>query len=248
MLNIARFQLGRYFRSPVAWSLAAVLVFIMAWIFLVQVERFIQLQPQLGSLEQPPGLTDIIVAPLLQSAAMFILLVLPLLSMRLVSDEYRSGSMALLLSSPLPLHRLVLGKYLALLALLGFLLVLIALMPFSLLLGGDLDIGRLLAGLLGLGLQLAAYGAIGLLMSTLSREPVVAAIATYGLLLLLSTIDLAPAMQGAGSLFSYLAINPHLSAFLAGRIALSDITYYLLIIVGSLALALYRLEARRCDG
>ncbi len=248
MLNLARFQLRRYFHSPLAWSLAAVVMFLLGWLFLVQVERFVRLQPQLPNLAQPPGLTDLVVVPLLQSASMLLMLVIPLLSMRLLSEEYRSGTITLLLSAPLPLHRLLLGKYLGLLGLLGFLWLLVGLMPLSLLLGGTLDLGRLAAGMLGLALQLAAFGAIGLLMSTLNREPTLAAVSCYGVLLALATLDLAPAMRSGGGLFHYLASNSHFSRLLSGMVHGSDIIYYLLLILGSLALALHRLEVRRCEG
>jgi ABC-2 type transport system permease protein len=246
MLAICFRELRSLFLSPLAWTLLGVMQLILAWLFLVQMEQFLEIQPRLVTLADAPGITDLVVIPLLDSAALIIMLLIPLLSMRLISEEYRSNSFSLLLSAPLSLTRIVLGKYLALLAILGIMLLLTALMPLSLLVGSQLDLGKLAAGLLGLGLELALFAAIGLFISSLTARPAVAAAGTYGLLLFLWIINLAAGAGGEGSsLFSWLSPAHHYHQLLSGLVSSSDLVYFLLLSSAFLLLTIHRLERRR---
>jgi len=248
ILHIAGRELRSLFLSPLAWSLLAVAQFILAWSFLVQIEGFQTVQPRLAGMEGAPGLTDLVATPLFGTAAGIMLLLIPLLTIRLISEEYRSGSFALLLSSPVSMTQIVLGKYLGLLGLLGIMLLLTAAMPLSLLLGGSLDLGKLAAGLLGLTLLLSAVTAIGLFVSTLTPQPAVAAIGTYGLVLFLWLINTAAGADGKGSeLFAWLSLTSHFERLASGLVRSSDLAYYLLLIATFLILAIYRLDSRRAN-
>lgn len=244
--TLALRELRSLFLSPLAWAILAVVLFLMAWLFLTQVELFQMIQPRLNSVPNAPGLTDIVVAPVLGDAAIILMLVAPLLTMRLIADERRNRTLPLLLSSPVSMTEIVLGKYLGLLLFFLILLALIALMPLSLLMGGSLDFGALAAGFLGLGLLLAAYGAAGLFMSTLTRQPTVAAISTFGLLLLLWVIDWAGhARPGMSGVFAYLSLLRHYQTLLKGLFDTKDVLYYVLFIVTFLVLSIRRLDADR---
>ena len=246
MLAITLRELSSMFHSPLAWVLLALVQFILAWIFLVQVEEFMQIQPRLAKLASAPGVTDLVAAPLLSSAALIIMFLVPLMSMRLLSDEYRSGTISLLLSAPVSMSAIVLGKYLALMLFLTLLLAVTAAMPLSLLLGGDLDLGKLSAGLLGLELALAGFAAIGLFFSSITARPTVAASASYGLLLFLWVINLAAGTDGTGSaLFAWLSPISHLQNMFSGLVSSADLAYFLLLTCGFLALSIRRLESRR---
>lgn len=245
---IAAHELRSMFLSPLAWSILAVVQLILAYIFLVQVELFMQWQPRLAGIPGSPGLTDIVVSPLFQSAAIVLLLVVPLLTMRLVSDERRNRTLTLLLSSPLSMSEIILGKYLGLMGFLLILLSLLALMPLSLLLGGGLDLGLLVSGLLGLVLVVASFAAAGLFLSTLTEQPTVAAVSSFGLLLFLWIIDWAGAKGGdgaAGGLLAYLSLLGHYDALLKGVFDSKDILYYLIFCATFLILAIHRLDAER---
>ncbi len=238
---IAGRELKSLFLSPLAWSVLAVVQLILAWLFLIQLDQFATLQPQLAALPGAPGLTDMVVAPLFASAATVLLLVTPLLTMRVFSEERRQHTLTLLFSMPLSMTEIVLGKYLGLLALLGVMLVLIALMPLSLLLGGTLDFGQFAAGVLGLALLMASFAAVGLYVSTLTHHPGIAAVGSFGILLLLSIVD----WSGASGLFSYLSLVRHYEALLKGVFNSSDVVYYVLLIVTFLTLAVRRLDGER---
>ena len=196
ILGIAGRELRSLFLSPLAWTGLAVMTAIHAYVMLIQIEHFTRWQPQLSGVAGAPGLTDLVVLPLFKTAGFVLLMVVPLVTMRLVSEERRSGTIALLMSSPVAMSEIVLGKYVGIVTYLLCLVGLIGLLPLSLLAGGDLDLGLFAAGLLGLVLMLAALAAVGLFVSTLTQDPTIAAVGTFELLLLLWILDWAGARTG----------------------------------------------------
>ncbi len=245
--HIAARELRSLFLSPLAWSILAVVEFILAYLFLAQLDEYARLAPQLARLESPPGLTEVVVAPVFGSATVVLLLVVPLITMRLVSEERRGRTLPLLFSAPISMGEIVMGKFLGIVAFLGVMVGLILLMPLSLLAAGSLDFGLLAAEVIGLVLMLAAFAAAGLFMSTLTAQPTVAAVSSFGLLLLLWIIDWAGG-DGGETLFGYLSLQRHYQALLRGIFDTSDIVYYLLFIVTFLVLSIRRLDADRLQG
>jgi ABC-2 type transport system permease protein len=246
ILTIAARELRSLFLSPLAWAVLAVVQFILAYIFLSQVDNYLVWQPRLAAVESAPGVADLVIAPLFADAAIVLLLVAPLLTMRVLSEERRNRTLSLLLSAPVSMTEIVIGKYLGVLSFFLVMLALLALMPLSLLSGTELDLGKLAAGLLGLGLLLAAFAATGLFMSALTEQPTIAAISTFGLLLLLWIIDWAGNSDSqASGLFAYLSMLRHYEPLLKGLFNSSDVAYYLLVIILFLGLSIRRLDADR---
>lgn len=243
--SIAGRELRSLFLSPLAWTILAVVELILAYMFFVQVEFFLQIQPRLPTIEGAPGVTEIVVAPTFGNAAIVLLLVVPLLTMRLVSDELRNQTLGLLFSAPISMTEIVLGKYLGIIGFLFVMLALIALMPLALLAGGALDVGTLAAGLLGLLLLLAGFAAVGLFMSTLTAQPTIAAVSSFGVLLLLWIVDWAGDSGGTGGVLAYLSLLRHLEPLLKGAFNSSDVIYYLLLITVFLVLSIRRLDTYR---
>jgi len=247
---IAMRELRSLFLSPLAWAILAVVELILGFLFLGQLDLFITYQAQIAVLESPPGATEIIVVPLFSSATIVLLLVIPLLTMRLISDERRQQTLPLLLSAPISMTEIVLGKYLGILAFLSVLLGVILLMPLSLYLLGPLDSGLLAAAVLGLVLMIAAFAAAGLFLSSMTKQPTVAAVMTFGLLLLLWIIDMVGGSAGGGGseLLKYLSLQHHYQSLLRGLFDSSDILYYLLFIATFILLTIRRLDADRIRG
>lgn len=243
--TLAARELRSLFLSPLAWTILAVVQFILAWLFLGQLDVYIAYQARIAMMENPPGATEVIVAPLFSSATIILLLVIPLLTMRLVSEERRSRTLPLLFSAPVSMTEIVLGKYLGILGFLIIMLGLITLMPLSLLSLGTLDFGLLASVLLGMVLMLAAFSAAGLFMSTLTAQPTVAAVSTFGLLLLLWIIEISGQSADGSTVFAYLSLQRHYEALLRGLFNSSDILYYLLFIATFLVLSIRRLDADR---
>ena len=128
-----------------------------------------------------------------------------------------------------------------LLIILGMLL----LMPLSLLLGGHLDFGHLAAGLLGTILLLGALAAIGLYISTLTAHPTIAAISTFGVLLLLWMIDWTGYTEEQSGVLTYLSLMNHYQTLLEGIFSTEDVIYYLLFMALFLILSIHRLDSDR---
>jgi len=250
VFTLARNELYRLFLSPLAWVILALSQLILAYLFLTHIDYFIQIQPKISAIPGAPGVTELIAMPLLSNTATILLLLAPLITMRLIAEDRRNDSLPLLLSAPLSIHQIVLGKYLGTVSFFIILLLLISLMPLSLALGSDLDFGLLAAGLLGLCLLVASFTAIGLYLSSLTKQPAIAAISTFSCLFLLWIIDWAGSTQMASEssgLFSWLSSLRHFEPLLQGEVNTSDIAYYLIIITAFLALTIRRLDSERLN-
>jgi ABC-2 type transport system permease protein len=112
MIKLAINELYRLFLSPLAWVILALSQILIAYLFLTNIDYFIQIQARIAAIPGAPGLTEMIAIPTLNNAATILLLITPLITMRLIAEERRNQSLPLLLSSPLSITRLVLGKYL----------------------------------------------------------------------------------------------------------------------------------------
>lgn len=242
---IAGNELRRLFVSPLAWVTLAVVQLLLAIFFFLFLYQFMTLP---GISQQ--GATAFIGAGVLQLGGVILLLVTPFLTMRLFSEEYRSGSLNLLLSSPVSLSELVLGKYLGIIAYLLIMLALIALMPLSLALGTTLDYGQLGAGLLGLALLMGAFAAIGMFVSSLTAQPAAAAIGAFAIIFILWVLNLAAgsASERTAEVLSYLSLLKHYDPLLKGVFNSTDVVYYLLLIITFVLLTIWRLDGQRLHG
>ncbi len=245
VLRIAQHELRRLFHGPLAWVVLATVQFLVALFFFVMLSRFLGPSGWAGG----RGLSGSVVSGTLQLTATLLLLLAPFLTMRLFSEEQRLGTLPLLLSAPITLTELVLGKFASVVAFLCIALAMVALMPMSLLLGASLDLGQFAAGILGLILLLAAFAAIGLFISTLTAQPAVAAAGSFATLFVLWIIHVAG--QGGSdrvaAVFTYLSLLRHYENLLDGYFRSADVIYYLLLIATFLALAIWRLDAMRSN-
>ncbi len=249
-LMIARTEFRRLFNSPLAWSLLALVQFILAWVFLLGLNEYLtQIQPAMVGRESAPGISDLVVSALYLWAGMIMLAVMPILTMRLLAEERMNQTLSLLRTAPVSITQIVLGKYLGLLLLIVLMVLMLSLMPLSLALGTSLDWGRLAAAMLGLFLLLASFAAAGLFLSSLTKQPIIAAVSTFGLLVFLMILYISGNSQGAGSeLFIYLSHFGHFLSFLEGIFDSSDLVYYLLFIGGFLLLTIRKLDNDRLRG
>lgn len=247
---IARAQLKRWFRSPASWVLLAALAFLLSFLFLLLVEIFINdIQPANLTAATPVSLSNTVILPYLWWTGIILLGLLPFLTMRLVSGEHQQGSWPLLAAAPLKGRDLVLGKFLGLLVFLTLLLMLASIMPLTLVSGAELDLPRLGSSLLGLWLLVVSMGAAGLYCSTLTDEPSLAALATYGLMLVMALFYFAANLPGAASpTLYYLAHFGHYPAWLEGRFGSRHLAYYILFTAFFLWLSIRRLDYRDLRG
>ena len=246
---IAGRELRSLFRTPLAWLVLAGAAFVLAWVFLVFVQRFLEIAPSLAPAAAAPGVTALVGAPALLWASLVLVILTPLVAMRLFAEEKRSGTIRLLRSAPVSTTAIVAGKFCALVLFLWCVVVIAAAMPFTLALGTALDFGRLAIATLGLALVACAFGAVSLFMSTLTPQPALAALASFAALILLWVINLAATTpQSGAAAFTWLAFQPHLASFFRGELNTGDLAYFLILTTLFVGLAILKLDAERLGG
>ncbi|QEC43573.1 Gldg family protein [Pseudobacter ginsenosidimutans] len=245
VLKIARNELYQLFYSPIAWLLLVVFLVQPAIHFFDSLEHLSRLQSFDGSLRG--GLTSNLfsgaystLGGIVEKAYLYI----PLLTMGLIGKEVASGTIRLLLSSPVKVQWIVWGKYLAI-TVFNLLLVSIAGI-FMLLTSYSLntpDTGLMWSGLLGLFLLLSAFGAIGLFISSLSEYQIVAALGTLILFAAMSYLrNVWQEYDFIRDLTYYLSLEGRVQQFLEGLISTKNLLYYLLIILLFIGFTIIRLR------
>lgn len=245
LIGLTEFK--RLFNSPLAWSILAILQFILAMMFLLLVDDFIAgIQTEVVGQDVSIGVTDVVVSRIYLWAGVIMLAVLPILTMRCFAEELMNKTLPLLVSSPISFIQLVLGKYLALVLFILIIIIMVSLMPLSLFIGTELDYGRIATSALGLFLLLTSFAAAGLYISSLTTQPIIAAVTSFGLLLLLVVFYISgTSSTNASELFVYLSHISHFFSFMDGVLNSADIAYYLIFILLFLVLTVLHLDAQR---
>ncbi len=246
-LTIAARETARLFRAPTAWVLLAAVQLIVGFVFLLHLQTYLQVQPRLLDSGGGPGVTAFLVPRLYGAAAMIHLFAVPLVTMQLIAGERRRGTLTLLLGAPVSRLEIVLGKYLGVLGVVLAMVALTALMPGALAPFTDIDGGALLLAALGHLLFLGAAAALGLYLSTLAREPAIAAGATLGLLLGLLLLGEWGRTVGApwATPLAWPAPSTHLAPFLNGLFDTAALAFFMLFSGLFVTLAVRRLDNDR---
>ena len=246
IFTIACKELKALFTSSLAWTLLALVQLVLGWVFMGRLDAFLEVQSQLVQIANPPGVTEIIVAPIFAMAAAVLLMATPLLTMRLIAEERRNHTMTLLTSAPISMTDIVLGKFLGLMIFFCGVIFLVMVLSLSLLMGGTLDVGLLLSNAVGLLLICACFVALGLYISSLTAQPAVAAAGTLGVLLGLWVMDISA--DDGGSIMRTLSLLKHYESFNRGLVDTFDLAYFSLFIITFLVLAIRRLDGERLRG
>lgn len=231
------------FTSPLAWIILAVVQFILAVVFFWYLSQYLEILPRIQQLTNPPGVTEVVVSGSFYFAAILLQVAVALLSMRLLSDEYRNRTIALLLSAPISSAEIALGKFCGLFLFLLLPVALLALMSASLALGGAVDWGLIGANLLGLMLLLAAYSALGLFISSLTAHPLLAGFGTLMALIFLLLLNLL--VTDPNTTTHYLSFLSHFEMIARGIIDTTSLAFLLIVTVIFLILTSKVLERRR---
>jgi len=232
--------------TPLLWLTAAVSQFLLAWYFLVLLDRYqLHYLPKLTSANSALGVTDLVVVPFMGGMPLLVLLLMvcAVLGMGLIAEERRRGSLPLLLSAPVRSLTIVLGKYAAGTAAAMALVTLWWLMPASLAVFTGVDPLRLLLGLGGLYLLSALFMAVTLLASTVAHNAATAAAGAFAagvFLLMFSRTSGRP-----GGVLDALSATGHLQPLLQGRLSSADVAYFVLASAVLVALAALRMQRLR---
>lgn len=245
--KIAKLELSILFYSPVAWLVLTIFVVQSGMGFLGMFSSY-QEALSLGNpvdrltFSMFPGLNG-----LFDTVQQNLYLYIPLLTMGLMSREISSGSIKLLLSSPVKIREIIIGKYLAMV---GYGLLLIAILAIYATAGyymiKDADVMLIISGLIGLFLLICTYAAIGLFMSSLTSYQVVAAISTLAVFAALRFVGtIGQDIDFIRDLTYFLSITGRADDMLKGLITTKDMLYFLIIIVLFLSLCIQRLQNGR---
>ena len=226
-------ELNSYFVSPIAYVVSAAFLLITGVLFSLIVTSSMQ-----ASLNAT-----------FSNVTFILILVAPILTMKLLAEEVRMGTLELLLTSPVDDWQVVVGKYLGSLILFAVMLLAPTLLYVVFLFAfGQPDYGPILSGYLGVLLLGGAFLAVGVMASSLTQNQVVAGFLGIVMLLLLWIADALSQIVGGGAVgdaLTYLAITQHYNDFLSGTIATQNIIYPLSVIAVSLFIATQVLQTRR---
>ena len=255
ILTIAGKELRALFASPLAWLVLTVVQVILGYGFLKRLDDFLQIQSQLAQLASAPGITELVAAPTYATAAAMLLFAVPLLAMRMIAEERRNQTLTLLLSAPVSMSEIILGKFTGLMTFLLLIIALVLLMPLLLVTSTRLDFG-LLAGLtLALLLLAAGFSAVSLYASSLTAQPMAAALIGFGLILAMvfmgETAGDSLRARGWRVPAAFAQVFSPLKNFEPlgrGMIDSYAIVCSLLLAAGFLILAIRRLDGRRLRG
>jgi gliding motility-associated transport system permease protein/gliding motility-associatede transport system auxiliary component len=257
IIKIAKNELRNLFYSPIAWFLS--IIFLVMCGFYYTSAMYPWAKTMYTIYQNRPSLkywaiesataqifsdtTSGFFARILQHVYLFV----PLLTMGIISREFNNGTIKLLYSSPIKLRQIVLGKYLAILA---YNLLLILILGIFIVSGffniKSLDYWPLLSAILGIYLLLSAFTAIGFFMSSLTNYSIVAAIASFTLLFILSRIgNLWQEYDFVRDLTYFLSISGRTEKMLLGLITTKDIIYYTVIIYMFVSFTLIKLKSSR---
>jgi ABC-2 type transport system permease protein len=250
---IFRKETANFFVSPIAYAVIAIFLLVSGFFFWANVSFMSLVSLQAANnpmIAERINLTDVVIRPLVQNMSIVLLFVMPLLTMRLFSEEKKSGTIELLLTYPVTDLAVLFGKFLA--AALLLLVMLAGTLPFLVLLFGigDPDPGTLLSGYLGLLLMGAAFMALGIFISSLTENQIIAAAVSFGSALLFWVLSWSSTLSGekVGAVLRQLSILEHLESFNKGILALSDLSFFVLFIAFFLFLTLRSLETNRWRG
>ncbi len=246
-------EIRLYFGSPIAYVVFAIFALVAGWFF-YNVFAFYTLL-SLQAAMNPMAARDLsvgegVLRPLFQNISVIMLLMMPILTMRLFAEEKKSGTLELLLTYPVRDGEVLAGKYGAALAIFLGMLSLTLVYPALTAWTVRLEWGPLVTGYLGLVLQGAAFIAAGILISSLTENQIVAAVATFGTLLFFWVVGWAADSAGAtvGRVLAHLSLTEHFDSFAKGVIDTRDVIYYLNFTLLSLFLTLRSLESKRWRG
>jgi len=249
VLVIFKKELKSYFASPIAYLLLTIFAVIFGFFFYSATRFFILqgMQMQMMGRGMPMDVNEYVIRPLLTNASVIGLFLIPMITMRLYAEEKRSGTIELLMTSPVRDLEIVLGKWLAALVLYAAILGISGINLGILYAFGRPDWKPILVGYLGLLLQGGCLLAIGIFISTTTKNQIIAGGATFAVCLMLWVLDWVSAYDQSAwaKVISYLSVVTHFEPFSKGVIDSKDVIFYLSMIFFGLFLTARSVESLR---
>ncbi|MBI3768591.1 MAG: ABC transporter permease [Deltaproteobacteria bacterium] len=252
VLTIAGRELRSYFVSPIAYVVLTGFLLLGGWFFFNLLARF-NLLLTIYSAQQNPqilqrlNLNEFVIAPLLHNLSVVLVILVPVITMRTLAEEKKAGTYELLLTSPLRISEIVLGKFLGSFVFVAIMVALSGVYPLILFAYGNPETGVVLAGYLGLLLLATSFVAVGILTSSFTENQIIAAVSCLVSLLLLYIIAWPADNAGEtiGALLRYVSLTEHFAQMVKGVIDSKDLVYFTTVIVLALFLAHRSVESIR---
>jgi ABC-2 type transport system permease protein len=242
-------EIKSYFASPIAYGLMAFFALVAGYFFYVYVAIFVSrgMESQMMGRGFPMDVNEWVIRPMLMNVSVIGLFVIPMITMRLFAEEKGRGTIELLATSPVRDWEIIVGKWLAALALYAAILALSMLNVVVLFFYGRPDITPILTGYLGLLLQGGCLLAIGTFLSTTTRNQIIAGVATFAICLMLWVLDWVSSYETAAwaKVVAYLSVITHFEPFAKGVIDTKDLIFYLSMIFFGLFLTARSMESLR---
>ncbi|MFN8637180.1 MAG: ABC transporter permease [Chloroflexota bacterium] len=230
-LAIAERELKSYFVSTIAWIIAAAFMMMCGFLFTV-----ILLNSNEASMRF-----------LISNLSVIFLFIAPFLTMRLLAEENRLGTVELLLTNPVRDVEVVIGKFLGVMGFIMVILIMTLYFPALLFIFGQPDPGPIATGYLGVVLQAAAFASIGLAISSTTENQIVAAFLSFAINLILWLSESISQFVGKplDAVMKYLSITSHFQDFSRGVIDTSHVLFFLSVVAAALLLTYLSLQSRR---
>jgi len=253
ILAIAHKELKSYFAGPIAYIAIGLWALLYGYFFIAILQYFVRSSMQMGQFgmqQQAMNVNQQLIRPLLQNVTIMILFIMPMVTMRTYSEEKRSGTIELLLTSPLTDFQIVMGKFLGAMALYGIMLLVTLIQIGLLFIYGTPEWKPIVTAYLGVLLLGGCFISLGLFISSLTKNQIVAGMTTFAVFLLFWIITWIGSFSGptVDKVTQYLSIIDHLDDFTKGVIDTSHLIYYLSFITFGLFLTVKSVDTERWRG
>jgi ABC-2 type transport system permease protein len=252
VLTIAGRELRSYFVSPIAYVVLTGFLLLGGWFFFNLLARFNMLLTIYSAQQNPQilqrlNLNEFVIAPLLHNLSVVLVILVPMITMRTLAEEKKAGTYELLLTSPLRISEIVIGKFLGSFVFVALMVALTGVYPLILFAYGNPETGVVLGGYLGLLLLATSFVAVGILTSSFTENQIIAAVSCLVSLLLLYIIAWPADNAGEtiGALLRYVSLTEHFAQMVKGVIDSKDLVYFATVIVLALFLTHRSVESIR---
>jgi ABC-2 type transport system permease protein len=254
IVAIAHKELKSYFSGPIAYIAIGLWALLYGYFFVAILQFFVRRGMQMNQMgmqgPQSMNVNQELIRPLLQNVTIMILFVMPMVTMRTYSEEKRSGTIELLLTSPLTDFQIIMGKFVGAMALYAVMLLVTTIHIGLLFIYGNPEWKPIVTAYLGLFLLGGCFISMGLLISSLTKNQIVAGMVTFAVFLLLWIITWIGSFSGptVDQLTQYLSIIDHLDDFSKGVVDTKHVIYYLSFITFGLFLTAKSVDSERWRG
>jgi ABC-2 type transport system permease protein len=254
VIAIAHKELKSYFSSPIAYIVLGLWALLYGYFFIAILSFFVRQSMQMNQFgmqgPQAMNVNQQLIRPLLQNVTILILFLMPMVTMRTYSEEKRSGTIELLLTSPVTDFQIIMGKFLGALSLYVIMLAVTGIHIALLFIYGSPEWKPIITAYLGLLLLGGCFISLGLLISSLTSNQIVAGMVTFAVFLLLWVITWVGSFGGPtfDKLTTYLSIIDHWDDFGKGVIDTTHVIYYLSFITFGLFLTAKSVDSERWRG